>query len=98
MRSFAVTALLLAMKQVLATDPLTIEKAGASITDLADSSVSLSLTQASTSVELTVELSFTLSGSLKFNTNPFATEESQVYVCLNDGTDHNCIVAKSQYP
>ncbi len=68
MRTFAVTALLLATRQVvLATaDPLNFEKAGASITDLADSSVKLSLSQASTSVDLTVELSFTLSGSLKF--------------------------------
>ena len=43
MRAFSVTALLLATKQVLAADPLIIEKAGASIADIADCSVNLSL-------------------------------------------------------
>lgn len=48
-------------------------------------------------MDLTFELSFTLSGSLKLATTPFVTEESQVYVCLNDGIDHNCLVARSKF-
>jgi len=79
---------------VSAATATTLEKAGAELSDIATSTIAISYSIDATLVEASLSFVMDLQGDKVFSESQFDSEQAEVFVCVNDGTDHNCLVTK----
>jgi len=93
MKSIKATGLSFLAREAFGATATTLEKAGAELSGIGTTNIAISYSIDTTLVETTFSIVLTLEGNKVFSTTQFDNEQAEVFVCVSDGTDHNCLVS-----
>ena len=94
MKSIKATSLSFLARVAFGATATTLEKAGAELSNIATTNIAISYSIDATLVEASLSFVLTLEGSKVFSDSAFDSEQTEVFVCVSDATDHNCLVSK----